>query len=418
MSESSIELVSAKKLAWYMRGLWSYFISTGIQSVLVPSLLTFMLHVSSDELGIAQMLSMLPMLLLSLFGGAAADRAELRRHLMRLQLLSVLPPLMLAIVILTDNLSYGFILAYAVMMSSLGGFVMPARDSLLSRVAMMRQGGNIQKAVALAMAGQFLGQVGGFMLGGTAEYFGAHLLLVVQSGLLAFAALTTSRLDPAPPMHVSTARRSPLKEVKAGLLAIWESDRIRPVLIFQFFGGVLFMGIFMVLFPILIRDVYNGESFEIGLLLMSFFSGIGIASFTVSRFGDIRHQGRTIMLTSGISVSVMLLIHLQPPVWMLCLLAMIWGLGGGVSMTISRSIVQETATDDMRARMLAGFTLGTMGGGPIGSFLTGYAIHWLGPLNAVLLPCGLMVVLWLSIFFFTPLWHMEAPRHVPEGRHD
>lgn len=418
MADPSPVTAPPEKLAWYMRGLWSYFISAGIQSVLLPSLLTFELHVTSDQLGIAQMLSMLPMLLLGLFGGAAADRAELRHHLMRLQLLSVLPPLMLAIVILTDNLSYSFILAYAIMMSSLGGFVMPARDSLLSRVAMMRQGGNIQKAVALAMAGQFLGQVGGFMLGGTAEYFGAHLLLVAQSALLAFAAFTTSRLDPAPPIHVADVRRSPLRDVKAGLLAIWESDRIRPVLIFQFFGGVLFMGVFMVLFPILIRDIYQGDSFQIGLLLMSFFTGIGISSFAVSRFRAIRHQGRTIMMTSGISVSVMLLIHLQPPIWALCLLAAVWGLGGGIAMTISRSIVQETATDAMRARMLAGFTLGTMGGGPIGSFLTGYAIHWLGPLDAVLLPCGLMVVLWLSIFFFTPLWRMEAPRHVPEGPHD
>jgi hypothetical protein len=63
----------------------------------------------------------------------------------------------------------------------------------------------------------------------------------------------------------------------------------------------------------------------------------------------------------------------------------------------------------MRARLIAAFQLGSMGGGPIGALMTGYLIRWFGPLDAVLVPVGLMVVLWLSIFFFTPLWRLEAP---------
>ncbi|MEP5247511.1 MAG: MFS transporter, partial [Alphaproteobacteria bacterium] len=75
-----------------------------------------------------------------------------------------------------------------------------------------------------------------------------------------------------------------------------------------------------------------------------------------------------------------------------------------------RAIVQESATDALRARMLAGFNLGTMGGGPIGSLLVGILIGRIGPLNAVLIPSGLMLFLWAAIFFFTPLWKIEAPR--------
>jgi predicted MFS family arabinose efflux permease len=78
-------------------------------------------------------------------------------------------------------------------------------------------------------------------------------------------------------------------------------------------------------------------------------------------------------------------------------------------MSQSRAIVQESASDALRARMLAGFNLGTMGGGPIGSLLTGYVIRWLGPTDAVLVPCGLMVLLWAAVYFFTPLWRIEAP---------
>ncbi len=395
---------------WYMAGLWGYFLAAGIQGVLFPWIIAFVLHESSERLGIAQMFSMLPMLLLGLFGGAAADRAELRSHLMRLQTIAILPPLILAAFIYNGIVTYELMILYVLSLSTLGGYIMPARDSMLSRVAMRSMGGNIQRAVALAMAGQFLGQVGGYLLGSPAEYVGAWPLLILQSSLLAFAMFTTTRLMPAPPSPRENARRQPFKDVKEGFVAVIKDDRIRPVLLLMFFSGILFMGVFMVLFPILIRDVYQGSSREIGFVLMSFFGGIGISSLVLSQLRPIRRQGRAIMIAMCTGSIVMVLIHFHPPIWGVYLLALCWGLAAGVSMSQSRAIVQESASDALRARMLAGFNLGTMGGGPIGSLLTGYVLRWMDPLDAVLVPAGLMLFLWAAIFFLTPLWRIEAPR--------
>lgn len=395
---------------WYMAGLWGYFLAGGIQGVLFPWIIAFVLHESSDRVGIAQMFSMLPMLLLGLFGGAAADRTELRGHLMRLQAIATIPPLVLAVLIYNGIVTYEIMILYVLALSSLGGYIMPARDSMLSRVAMHSLGGNIQRAVALAMSGQFLGQVGGYLLGSPAEYVGAWPLLILQSMLLAFAAFTTSRLAPSPPSPRESQRRAPFRDVKEGLLAVWQHDRIRPVLLLMFFSGILFMGVFMVLFPILIRDVYHGSSREIGFVFMSFFGGIGISSFLLSRLRPIRRQGRAIMLAMCTGSFVMVLVHFEPPIWGVFLLAHGWGLAAGISMSQSRAIVQECASETMRARMLAGFNLGTMGGGPVGAVLVGYLIKWIGPLNAVLVPSALMIFLWLAIYALTPLWKIEAPR--------
>lgn len=395
---------------WYMAGLWGYFLAGGIQGVLFPWIIAYVLHESPDRVGIAQMFSMLPMLLLGLFGGAAADRAELRKHLMRLQAIAMVPPLALAFLIYNGILFYELMILYVLALSSLGGYIMPARDSMLSRVAMHSMGGNIQRAVALAMSGQFLGQVGGYALGSPAEYIGAWPLLILQSSLLGFAAFTTSRLEPAPPSPRAEKRRQPFKDVKEGLAAVWHDERIRPVLLLMFFSGILFMGVFMVLFPILIRDVYHGSSREIGFVFMSFFGGIGISSFVLSRFRPIHKQGRAIMLAMCTGAVVMVFIHFEPPISGVFLLAHCWGLAAGVSMGQSRAIVQERASDALRARMLAGFNLGTMGGGPIGSVLIGFLIAWIGPLDAVLVPSALMLVLWVAVFFLTPLWRIEAPK--------
>ena len=393
-----------------MAGIWCYFAAMGIQGVLYPWIVAFVLDEPSSRVGIAQMLSMLPMLLLSLLGGAAADRVELRFHLMRLQLAAIIPPIALALLMHAGFLTYEIAILYALSFSALGGFIMPARDSMLSRVAMKSMRGNIQGAVAMAIGGQFLGQVVGFLIGSPAEYIGATPLLIAQSLFLMAAAFTTSRLTPAPPAVREGGRRSPLLDVKEGLQAIWADDRVRPVLVFMFFSGVLFMGVFLVVFPILIRDVYLGSSREIGFVMMSFFGGIGISSLTMSQMRPIRRQGRAIMLAMCTGSTVMVIIHFHPPVWGVYLLALCWGLAAGISMSQSRAVVQEAASDAMRARMLAGFSLGTMGGGPIGSFLMGYVIAAIGPLDAVLIPVSLMILLWLAIFFFTPLWQMEAAR--------
>ncbi|MEN6543941.1 MFS transporter [Parvibaculum sp.] len=398
------------EFTWYMSGVWIYFFSAGIQGVLFPWIVTIVLHESSERVGIAQMLSMLPMMVLGLFGGAVADRRELRGHLFRLQLAAIIPPAVLAALIFGGWLSYPLMVCYALVMSALGGFVMPARDAMLSRVAASRPGAHIQHAVALVLGGQFLAQVIGYLVAGSATVVGAPALLVLQCAGLGLAAFTTSRLSfiPPTPRSGTASWLSPFRDVREGLEAVWRHESIRPVLLYSFFSGVLFMGVFLVLFPVLVRDVYHGASFEIGFLNMCFFGGIGFSSLMLSRFRPIRRQGRVMMLTGFTGSIVTVLMHFCPPLWAVNILALIWGLSGGIAMSQSRAIVQEAATEALRARMLAAFQLGSIGGGPIGALLTGFVTKWLGPLNALLVPCSLMMMLWLAIFFLTPLWNVTG----------
>jgi len=412
MSMDEEQTETGSDLKWYMSGIWFYFISSGIQGVMFPWIITIVLHESSTRVGIAQMMTMLPMLVFTLFGGALADRVDLRKHLMRLQMIQTVPPLMLATLIYTGHLSYEIMLGFGVLLGVIGAYVMPTRDAMLTRIAMTGLKGNIQRGVALSMSGQFLGQVGGFLVGGTAMIVGAPVLFVTQSLLLIGAFLTTRKLSPAPPMNFGQPKTSQLTAIKEGLVVIWKSERLRPVIIMMFMSGILFMGVFMVLFPIMVRDVYHGSSFEIALINMCFFGGIGLSSYTLSRFRPIRRQGRTMMLTMCTGSCVMVVMHFGFPIYVVDALALCWGLAGGVSMTQSRAVVQEFAEPHMRARLIAAFQLGSMGGGPIGAVLTGILIQHLGPLDAVLVPVGLMVILWLSIYFFTPLWKLEAlPRN-------
>ena len=56
----------------------------------------------------------------------------------------------------------------------------------------------------------------------------------------------------------------------------------------------------------------------------------------------------------------------------------------GVTMTLTRTIVQESATAEYRARIMSVYSLGLLGSAPIGALILGDLIDSLGILNALI----------------------------------
>ena len=398
-----------------MAGHASHFLAVGFQGVLVPWLVAIVLAETPERVGIAQMFSMLPMLVFVMAGGATADRMELRGHLFRLQVFVALPALVLAAIIAFDALTYWAVIGYVVVMSTAGAWIMPARDSILTRIAVRSMGGAIPRAVAMATSAQFVAQVAGMLIAAAAGLVGAIPFLIAQTVLKLFTAFSTLQLAPAPPATAHGAvRHSRLREMTEGLTRTLADPDIRAVMILMGLGGVLYIGVFMVIFPLLARDAYDGGALEIALFTAAFFGGIGASSFLLTRLPPIRRQGRAIMLAMCAGSVTMTLVHFQPPFWAVLVLVLGWGLSAGISMSTARAIVQARAPDSHRGRMLAAFQLAMMGGGPVGSLLAGYAASVFGLFDAILIPPVLMLCLWLGVFFFTGLWHAREQEMAPQ----
>ena len=155
--------------------------------------------------------------------------------------------------------------------------------------------------------------------------------------------------------------------------------------------------------PVMVRDVYGGGAETISIVFLCFFGSLGVSSAIVAK-NPIRRQGRAVMLAGGAGALVMATLHFEPPLWAFYLTVVIWGLLGGVSSAMSRTIVQSAASESHRGRILSVFNLAVFAGGPIGSFIIGYLIAELGILNATLAPPLAMVVIWLGMVLFTPMW--------------
>src|SRR5262249_58422047 len=146
--------------------------------------------------------------------------------------------LALAGIVAAGALSYPAVLGYGLAMGTLGAFVMPARDALLTRV--VRRGR--ERAIAITSASQFIFQLSGIVVAGCAGWIGASALLVGQAVLLGTGAFTAWHLAPAPSATAHQHDEGRLAAMRDGLREVVRSQRIFPVIVVMLAIGVLFGG--------------------------------------------------------------------------------------------------------------------------------------------------------------------------------
>ena len=396
---------AARAFPWYLAGTSSWFASSGMQTIVFPWLVTVVLHEPAARVGIAQMSLMAPSIFLMLLGGAVADRSDCRRLLVRGHLVAALPPLLLGGAIAGGWLAYGGLIAYALAVGTAGAFVMPARDAMLTRVA----AGGLGRAVAVMTATQFAAQLVGIAVGGSAGTIGAPALLLLQAAVLAFGGIAALRLPAAPPM-AGAAARSRLGAMRDGLRAAAESSILVPVLIANLAVGVLYVGAFLVILPLVVRDVYGGGSAQLSLVSLGFWGGTIGSTLVQIRLGALRRPGRAIVVALFLGAGVLAAMAWPSPFPAFVALCLVWGLGAGVVMTQARTLVQSAAPETHRARILSLFQLGLMGGAPVGALLIGYLAALTGPRGAAVYPATCMLLVLAGLLLRSRLWQQGEAR--------
>jgi hypothetical protein len=388
---------------WFAGGVASWFGAWGMQQVLFSWLVVGELHAAGEQVGVAQTASMLPALLLLLVGGAAAERSDTQRLLTRLHVLAAVPVGALAAVVAAGELRFAWILAYAVAIGTVQAFVMPARDTLLSRVA----GADLMRAVTGLTAAQFGAQATGALLAGAARVAGSAPMLAVQASLLLLGAFATSRVPAAPPHPREGARPSALREITAGLPVVARTPELRWPLALVAAVGMLFVGPYMVIFPLLVRDAYQGDALDLALVTMQFPLGTIAGSLLIRARGGIRRKGRAALWALAWGAANLALIAVGLPFWAMMLATFAWGLGGSVFINCSRTLFQQAAPVAERARVLAVYQVGFIGGAPIGTSLMGVASASLGLHGSLLLASGVMLCVVAALALFTQTPRME-----------
>ncbi len=397
-----------KPLHTYFIGTGSWFFAYGIQTVTFTWLVTIVLNETPGRVGFAQMCFLAPATVLMLVGGSLADQYGGRKVAFFGQLGAASSPIFLTLMLLTDNFNYGTMIAFALMMGCAQSLVTPARDGLLALVA----DGRIQRKVVQASLVQFGVQMLGFITASFADRTGAVVILLIQAAALSVGAIAFYKLDvphtpPANPDNHSLAKKITFSIVE-GYRSVKASPPMRIVVIQNFAMGLFFMGSYMVTLPILLRDLYGGSSVELSWMNAGNALGLVTTIFILLRFGDIYRQGRAVLIAQAIGACALASAALGLGLYLLILSVFCWGLCGGIAMTMSRTIMQEQAPEDQRARMMAFYAFSFMGSGPVGALFSGFLVNWQGPVIALTISAMLMLVFVIVVVFTTDLWNLNT----------
>lgn len=386
----------------YLTAISAWYGAFGMQSVVFAWLVTMVLLEPAERVGLAQMSLLLPGMLLILIAGVLADRIGQRRQAAWSQLFAGLMPLLLALAVYVQALSFTVMVVYALLMGCASAFLTPARDGLLNHVA----GENVQRTVMQASLCQFGFQILGYSFAGLADVVGAESILLVQSMVLllgVWAYLQLREVAQSGPA-AEHGQEDVLTSLRDGARTVFSNPLMRTVMLQNIAMGCFFMGAFIVGFPLVMRDVFAGSSGDLAVLNALNSLGLVVSISALLRLGFVARAGRALVVAQALGSVVLLSTGLVNNQLFFMFLVFVWGICGGIAMPMSRTLMQQLAPPAQRARVMSFYAFSFMGAGPIGTLFCGYLANLFGPQQAIVISGVCMLSVLVIISLASPLW--------------
>jgi MFS family permease len=339
-------------------------------------------HNSGAALGITTGLQFAPMLL-SLWGGAVADRYSKRRILMVTQALMGGLALILGLLAVTGVASIWQVYVLAFALGLVTVVDNPTRQAFA--VEMVGTGG-MANAIALNSAVFNVARIAGPAIAGLViAALGTPLAFLVNAASFG-AVLISLRLMRTGELHrVARAPRAP-GQLREALAYVRERPRLWMTLILIFFVSTFGMN-FQVTNALMSRGVFHTGAGAFGLASTVFAVGaLGGALIAARR----SRPTLSLLVATSLAFSVFEMVSgLMPDFLTFVLMLIPTGLALLTLTTAANSTMQLGTTSTMRGRVMGLYMLVFLGGTPIGSPLAGWVAEVFGP-RMVLISGGLI----------------------------
>lgn len=368
---------------------------------------------SALEASIVAMAGTLPLLVATLIAGAAVDYLGRRRVSMISDLLSALSVAAVPMLALTFGVDAVNVVALA-LLAGLGAFFDPAgmtaRETMLPEAA-GRAGWTLDHANSVYEAVFNLAYIVGPGIGGLliATLGGINTMWVTAGAFCcSILAISVLRLEGA-----GTPDRTALPEgawagIVEGLRFVWHTPVLRTLAIVDLVATGLYMPMESVLFPKYFTD--RDEPAQLGWVLMALSIGglLGALGYAVlSKYRSRRATMLTAVITLGVAMTV---IAFLPPLPLILVLCAIVGFVYGPMAPIYNYVMQTTAPQHLRGRVVGVMGSLAYAAGPLGLILAGPLADAAG-LHATFLALSLpMLLLGLVALSLTALRELDRPR--------
>jgi MFS family permease len=361
---------------------------------IAASWLVYRLTDSAFMLGLVGFTGQIPTFIFSSFAGVYADRWNRRRFIIATQTLAMIQAFVLAFLTLSGHVQVWHLLVLSGFLGLINAFDIPARQSFV--VDLIEDRENLGNAIALnsfIFNGARL--IGPSLAGLLIVLFGEGICFLING--ISFIGIVMALLA----IQVADSPKAQSKgrfwqDLLEGYAYAFGFTPIRAILLQL--ALISFMGVpYSILMPVFARDILDGGSFTLGILIAS--SGFGAltgAAFLAAR-RTILGLGRLIAFSSGCFGIAVFIFALSRSVFLSLIMLYVVGFGMIVQMAASNTVLQSIVDDEKRGRVMSLFAIAGMGMVPFGSLFAGAMASRIGAPQTVMI-CGAVCMIGALIF--------------------
>jgi MFS family permease len=371
-------------------------IGTWMQMVAQPWLV-YSLTDSSFWLGAVGFAGQIPVFVLAVLGGAAADRYNRHRIIIATQTASMILAFILALLVLSGHVAIWHIFVLAILLGVVNAFDMPGRqafivelvekEDLMNAIALNSSIFNGARVIGPAVAGALIAGIGAgwcFFANGV-SYIAVIICLLLMS------------LKPREPVDGS---RSDLSGVLDGFRYVQRTKPIRAVILMLALISLAGMP-YSVLMPIFADRILHQGAHGFGILMGATGLGALAGAMSLATRSNTSGIGKLIATTSAGFGAALIAFSFSHWFWVSVLLLLPAGFCFMVQMAASNTLVQTTVPDRLRGRVMAVHVMTFMGMAPFGSIIAGSVAEKLGAPHTLAL--GGLACVAGAILFWTRL---------------
>ncbi len=365
---------------------------------------------SAFLLGLIGLAQFLPLLVLSLFGGQAADRYDRKRIVVAcLAAKSALALGLVAITLGPKDAALPAIFAIAAATGATNAFLPPASQALVPTLVPREV---LPGAIALSSLAFQGGAIVGPALGGLLYGAGAIVPYAATAALTAAGAALVLSI-PTPP-HVAPENVRTLAFIKEGLLYVRDNKIVLGAISLDL--AVVLLAGATALLPVFARDILMAGPTALGFLRAAPAVGAAAVALALAIRPITRHVGPWMFGAVAVFGLATIAFGLSTTLWISVAALAVAGAADMISVYVRQSLIQLATPDAMRGRVSAVSFVFISASNELGEFESGLAARLVGPVPAVVVGgIGAIVVAGWWIRLFPTLWRADRFPDPPDS---
>jgi MFS family permease len=355
-------------------------------------------HHAGLALGVQAALNFGPILFIGAFAGLLADRGDKRTILISTQSAFAVLALALWALVLTGVVELWMVYALSLLQGIVTAVDTPARQSFYAEMVEQAELTNAISLNSAVMTGTRI--VGPALAGILIATIGLASCFLVNG--VSYVAVIGGLLL----MRSSELRRTRAErrkgQLREGLAYVWRTPELRDPLVWMAFVFTFSFN-FSILFPLMARDVFDGDAGTFGLLLSLL--GVGSLVGALVMANEKTPNPRRLALAAAAFGASTIVVAWAPSLGSELALLVPMGFVSMIFLITGNSTLQLASRPDMRGRVMSLYGIVFLGSTPIGGPIAGWAAEHLGP-RVALATGGLVAVAVGAV----GLWIVSASR--------